>query len=553
MKVSPLLPPLLALATVVACGGGSTNNTPPTLSCTSPGTVNLTVGQAVVLDPATSGGCIQIPDPAGGTTAHLVVAVATNGQEATNGISTSYTLTGGDAAAAVASSMSEAAVGGFRKPGTAEAFHSHLRQMDRELARGMGTAVLPLAPPVLRVPPDSGTQRTFNVCATTQCNSFVSVTATAEYVGPNAAIYVDNASPTGGYAPSDIAAAGALFENPTYGLHVLDTTAFGPESDVDGNGVVVILLTPRVNKLSGTCSGGIIAGFFLGLDLTSGSNSNNGEVFYSMVPDPTNATGTCAISTAQASDLLPVTFIHEFQHMISFNQHVLVRASGFTEDTWLNEGLSHYAEELGGRQIDDSACPPGTANSCRGQYISGDLYNAYDYLDNPEATYLIEPGTSNGTLAERGANWLFVRWLVDQFATDTVLGTAFTRQLVMTADHGSVNVENRTGVAFSTLVPQWQLANFVEGDTLFVQSAATSRLRYKTWDLRRIYTLNNFPKQYPLVPAFMTTGVSRSGTLRAGSGYHLIVLRAPGDTAANLRLTTGNAAAQARFGVVRLQ
>jgi len=51
----------------------------------------------------------------------------------------------------------------------------------------------------------------------------------------------------------------------------------------------------------------------------------------------------------------------------------------------------------------------------------------------------------------------------------------------------------------------------------------------------------------------MTSTFSSSGTLLAGSGVHLIVLRSAGDTAANLRLTTGNAAAQARFGVVRLQ
>ena len=105
MKVSRLFPPLMTLATVVACSSGSTNNTPPTLSCTSPAAVNLAVGQAVVLDPAASGGCIQIPDPAGGSTAHLVVAVATNGTEATNGISTSYTLKGGEAVRPLASSM----------------------------------------------------------------------------------------------------------------------------------------------------------------------------------------------------------------------------------------------------------------------------------------------------------------------------------------------------------------------------------------------------------------------------------------------------------------
>src|SRR2546427_8348057 len=43
------------------------------------------------------------------------------------------------------------------------------------------------------------------------------------------------------------------------------------------------------------------------------------------------------------------TFIHEFQHMISFGQHYLGRA-GAPEVLWLNEGLSHYAEEMGGRK-----------------------------------------------------------------------------------------------------------------------------------------------------------------------------------------------------------
>ena len=314
--------------------------------------------------------------------------------------------------------------------------------------------------------------------------------------------------------------------------------------------MVIILLTPKVNKLNTSCTTSVIAGFFLGFDLTNQAGSNNGEVFYSMVPDPTNP--ACAIPKDFASQLLPVTFIHEFQHMISFNQHVLLHGSGFTEDTWLNEGLSHFAEELGGRQIDNSAC---TNSSCLDQYVRGDIFNAYDYLSDPEGNYLIEPGTSTGTLAERGANWLFIRWMVDQFAADTVLGTAFTRQLVMTADHGVTNVENRTGVTLPILIPQWQIANYIEGDTNFVQTPATSRFRYKTWDFRRIFTLNpaNFPQPYPLLSPVMTTGINRSGTLLAGSGVHLIVRRVAGDTSANLRLTTGNAAALARFGVVRLQ
>ena len=65
--------------------------------------------------------------------------------------------------------------------------------------------------------------------------------------------------------------------------------------------------------------------------------------------------------------------IHEFQHMISFNQHVLVRG-GNAEETWLNEGLSSFAEELGGRLVPDALC----ANTdCLTQFSLINLDNAY--------------------------------------------------------------------------------------------------------------------------------------------------------------------------------
>ncbi|HTO73677.1 MAG TPA: hypothetical protein VMJ30_07655, partial [Gemmatimonadales bacterium] len=358
----------------------------------------------------------------------------------------------------------------------------------------------------------------------------------------------DDNSPSGGFTQTDIDNVGNLFENPTYGLHLIDTTAFGSESDEDSNGVVIVLLTPRVNKLSTDCSTSVIAGFFLSLDLVSDPHSNNGEVFYSLVPDPTNA--SCAVPKYFATDLLPVTFIHEFQHMISFNQHALIRG-GFSEETWLNEGLSHYAEELGGRQIDDSECPD--YSSCRSQFIGDNFNDAYSYLVNPEATFLIEPDNSGGTLAERGANWLFVRWFMDQFAVDTVLGTDMTRALETTTDIGYINAANRSGVDFPTLVTQWNLANYLEGDTNFVQNAATARFRYKTWDLRHIYTINNFPKPYPLTPTPVGTSIVHNGTLRGGSGHHMLVTRLASDTAFNYKITVNSATVAPRIGVVRIK
>src|SRR2546427_4770430 len=121
--------------------------------------------------------------------------------------------------------------------------------------------------------------------------------------------------------------------------------------------------------------------------VTSGrfSTGNNGEIFYSIVPD---AAGTlsCAHSVTAVTQLVPVTFVHEFQHMISFNQHVLVHCTlngcpAPPEDLSLNEGLSHYAEENGGRVF-----LPATANYCN--YVFCGPYNAGPDLTAPPSPLL---------------------------------------------------------------------------------------------------------------------------------------------------------------------
>ena len=221
--------------------------------------------------------------------------------------------------------------------------------------------------------------------------------------------------------------------------------------------------------------------------------------------------------------------IHEFQHMISFNQHVLVRPGGVGgEEVWLNEGLSHFAEELGGRLLGDGP-GQGLASSRLVQFTIPNLLNANDYLLDPEAHFLITPDNSTGTLQERGANWLFVRWLADHYAVDT-LGTSLTRQLVGTSLLGSANVQAATGATMSTMVPLWQLANYL--DNLPAFTPVEEKLQYPSWDFRYIYdTLNAqrpdlVSRPYPLRPDSTTTGTySRTGTLRGGSGRHLRILQ----------------------------
>src|SRR2546427_7296932 len=74
---------------------------------------------------------------------------------------------------------------------------------------------------------------------------------------------------------------------------------------------------------------------------------------------------------------------------------------------------------------------PDSATFC--EYVGGDLHNAYQYFSAPQNHFLLAT-EGIGTLAERGAMWLFVRYLVDQTAASTSLADAdaVTRQLDQT-------------------------------------------------------------------------------------------------------------------------
>jgi hypothetical protein len=541
-----LLAAALALA-LAGCGGSGIVTPPPVINCSTVPATTLAAGAQTIIDPATTGGCVNLPGAGAGGAEHLVVTLSAAGQEATNGVTGSYTFAGQPGPAAPAN-PSVARLSAFAPPTTAERFHQMLRERERTLAQDPAALSFNITKNSASVPVFPGDQKAFQVCATPTCTSYVTVRATAKFVGTKGAIFLDDTVPAGGYTQGDIDAVGNLFDGPLPNMYSIDTTAFGRESDIDNNGVVIILLTDQINKLSGNCSqtGSVILGYFFGNDLTNNANSNHGEVFYSIVPDPGNA--NCAISKNFATRNVAPTFIHEFQHMISFNQHVLLRSGG-AEETWLNEGLSHYAEYLGGAQLNNAQCD---ANDCFSQFSHNDLDNAFNYLNSPESFFLIEPLSSQGTLAERGANWLFVRWVTGAFAADSVLGTDMTRALDQTKLTGAANVSTQTGVNFPTLVTQWQMANYLEGRPGF--SEPTGRLHYKSINLASDFALFGLGA-YPLVPDVTNTGnYSRNGTLRAGSGPHLRVVQGASAAPVKLQVTTTNSSVvQPRIGVVRIQ
>ena len=511
----------------VACGSGGTGVQPtPVCNTTGGQPVALTVGQYVSLPPLANAGCLLFPGNASSTDSTLYLLVA---QIATSieGATAKFVLDGDTLHPVLAAQVARSAPVGL---GTAERFHDFLRSQERT-----HFAALPPAPPAVatagpaRVPPPVvGSTRTFSVCAKLDCSSFQQVTATAKSVNGHLAIYVDNAAPAGGLTQAELDSLSSVFDTT---LYAVDTTAFGRESDVDSNTVVAVLMTNVVNKLvtQQQCTQtGFIAGFFFGFDIDpqykTDPRSNHGEVFYSMVADP-NGTLSCAHSARQLKVLVPITFVHEFQHMISYNQHVLLRG-GLVQVTWLDEGMSHLAEELGGRRF--LPADPTTF----GNFLKGDEYNAYQYLDSTD-THFLAYASGIGSLAERGAAWLFVRFITDQFRTDTTFAATavFTRSLEQTAQVGGPAIESATGTPFATLVEHWVLANYVSDLPGF---AAPPELQYTSWSLRVVYAslhVQNdsvFPKVFPLTPPLSAGNATAiAGTLLAGSGVYVLAAQAP--------------------------
>ncbi len=397
----------------------------------------------------------------------------------------------------------------------AEAFHMRLRSIETEEApRAMAymQQLRSRGPVSLSVQSAAAMmQRDFRVLSSLTSSTYTTVTARLVYEGTNILLYVDN-QPTQSttFADTEYASFGRQFDQD---LFPIDTRAFGNTSDIDANGKTFVLFTPIVNRLtlgSGAC-GSYVAGFFNGADLSGNTNANRAEIFYSSVPGEPAGGSTCApLSLAVVRQSAPATFIHELQHMISYNQHVLSRNAS-TEAVWLNEGLSHMAEELGGKLYEARypcpnlpPCPPaGRAStaqifpdSAQG-FLPPNFGNAYDFFSS-RLDYSLTSPTGFGTIEERGVAWLFLRWLIDQ------KGEAKLGELVQTRNTGTANVEAVASEQFPRLFADFLVATLLDDYPGTTAGQIPARYQYPSRNLRAIYARLNsiaaqsYPTPYPL-------------------------------------------------------
>lgn len=375
-------------------------------------------------------------------------------------------------------------------------------------------------------PPAVGQRRVFRVL--NRSGSFDQVSAVARFVGSRAAIFVDETAPPppDGFTNAQLESLSDRFDRM---IHPEVTSAFGAVSDIDGNQRVIILFTPAVNRLTPRGSSGFIGGFFYGIDLLpSVSGSNGGELFYALVPDPQGLFSD-PHSTADVLASVPAVLAHEFQHMVHFNERILVRGATSQEALWLSEGLAQMAEE----RVARAYAALGDAAS-RDLFRAGVRERARRYLRGTDTVSVVVTA-GQGSLAERGAGFLHVLYLEDR------LGAGILGSLTRTTRSGVANVETETGIAWPALVADWWSAIWLDGP-----GTESGPLVFPSVDLRA------FTSPFPLSPVPVGAGDhTASGLLWSSSvRYHLVSPPASGSTAVRLGgAAAGPSSSQARLRV----
>ena len=485
------------IAVRVEVGSAVTGSIQATYGSTTP-VLALGIGDAITVTGEELGRCVQLP-----SSGPRYLVVPQFASAASEPAPTQFRIGRGDAPPVIGGQSPQPP---FPQPQTAQQrVDARMREIERQLAPAaarQGNEPERVALEALTL----NSERTFRVISDLgepdEPPAFASSVARLKYIGTHILIYVDKGAPAA-LLDADVTQLGRLFDDRLYDL---DVQTFGSESDIDGNGKVIVLMSQRVNQLvsAAQCNlSGFVAGYFYPNDLIrNNANSNRGEIFYTLVPDPSGEFG-CTQSTSFVKRLVPGTFVHEFQHMISYNQHVLARG-GSSEDVWLNEGLSLIAEETAGRFYEERGdivrsgqiFPDSTT-----PYLRDLIGHAYDYLISP-TSHSVTTFDSFGSLPERGAAWLFLRWLGDQ------KGNQIFGQLVQTKTTSIENVQEKAGESFAALFGDFAIACVADLSTItgFSRDSLSARHRFKprrrgtgTQDYRFIFSQYlEKPQQSPI-------------------------------------------------------
>jgi hypothetical protein len=513
-----------------------------------PGLVSLVPGQSA---PVAGAATLRVQ---GGGNGSENVLVLTDTATVSVSAKTSYTITatGTGAAGAVsapATSLSPNPAGTEAAPALDIGFGMRLNAASRNrLRRGFTSARTMLASrtasPTGRSTslassvPNVGDLIDVNV-GSSACDTLVPRVARVVAVSARAIVLADTSNPSGGFSAADYQRFAARFDTLVYPV---DVTNFGAPADIDQNQRIILLFTKAVNELTPRNSTSYVGGFFYDRDLfpvtdtpqfTGCKGSNVGELFYLLAPDPTGQVNGNIRRTGFVDSVTTSVLAHEFQHLINASRRLFVNTSADDfEVTWLNEGLSHVAEEL--LFYHESGLAPRqnigitllrSNATVRGAYNADMSSNTGRYQLYLAAPSENSPMREDDSLETRGATWNFLRYAADRKAGSSASDAPTWQALVNSTTRGVANLRAVFGPDIAGMLRDWSVSHYADDLNATVAPEQTQ----PSWNFHSIYpALGGGGNPYPLQVRSLS-GSAASGTLiGGGAAYYRFSIPANG-------------------------
>jgi hypothetical protein len=337
---------------------------------------------------------------------------------------------------------------------------------------------------------------TINVNADSVCTSPINRQVRVVALSEHSAVLADVSNPPNGFTDSEYQQFADEFERISWPVV---TNNFGMPSDVDRNGRILMLFTSAVNELTPRSADFIVGGFFYGRDLfprkknkdADGCGSSNvRELFYLLAPDPTGSINGNVRSKNYVQTSTFSTLSHEFEHLVNASRRLYVNDAEDFEETWLDEGLAHIAEELsfyaaapglGPRQniaLTSAFFSDPARLAALNRYQTPNFGRVTEYYKSPSANSPIQP---DDDLATRGAAWQFLRYAADQRGGGE---RDFWFNLANAKTRGIVNLAAQLGTDPLPVFQNWGVAIYTDDAVPAVPVAYT----HPSWHFRQILT-----------------------------------------------------------------
>jgi hypothetical protein len=417
-------------------------------------------------------------------------------------------------------------------------FHHELRRIEaRELprfapaarARYAASRTVVSAPSFATVPANAavGDLVSLNVNADEYCTNPRLRTGRVAAVSAHAFVVADTSNPADGFTDADYRDFAATFDTL---INSVDVEAFGAPSDVDANNRVVIFFTRGVNELTPRGSSSFILGFYFSRDLLpktgtdACAGSNAAEMFYLLVPDPGGLVSD-ARSKALVHSVTNGTVAHEYQHLINASRRLYVNhTTDLNEETWLNEGLSHVAEELvfyrsarltPGRNLGAELLTSGAPGDALQEYQSNNLRRYAFYLRSTPTQSPVG-AIGDDDLETRGGAWSLLRYTADRVAPGDA---AFWYRLVNGSTIGMANLSSAIGGDPMPMLRDWAVSVYLDDAVPLLDQ----RFAQPSWNFRSLFPAYGvaFPLLESGVERRLADGVPTTVSMRGGGVAYL--------------------------------